>query len=299
MPRPTFATRIEPQPTADLLDPPANDVRRDESPAYTLTDADRQRLTALALGLTHVASKTPDRWSQRVSWVSAIHARAWRDRDAITAVSFGQDPVTVEDIHDLGLRIEFVREVFAARGLTHEVALAPEGAAPASMTDAQIAAEMRRHQLTLCDPLTRRLRRSKEPAATLRPKRGALRDVKRTPAMRALTDNTVKLFALCDDPAVARWIVTLPKGEAHALARLRELHPEWTRRTRAVASRVNEPQVPDLPQRAWALVTEALPDILEAGRYLVKGDVRRAKDYRGMPTRKVAKKPEADPPKDA
>ena len=87
MPRATSAARIEPQPTTDLIDPPANDVRPDESPEYTLTDAHRQRFTALALALPTVASKTPDRWSQRLSWVSAIQARAWRDRDAIASAA--------------------------------------------------------------------------------------------------------------------------------------------------------------------------------------------------------------------
>jgi hypothetical protein len=289
MPR-TNAAPVRTQPDSTATHDPANDVTPSETARiYTLTAADRQRYTALALGLTKFSRRAPTHMNQRFDWVSAIQARARRDQSALAQVSFGAAPVTPDEIDDLGLRIEFAREVFAARGLVHERSAASAGADPAAMTDAELAAECRQHQLTLCDPLVRRFRQSHEPAATLRPKRKAAQSVARGRGVRLLASNNATLFALCDDPAVTGWLPTLLKGESQALARLRELHPEWVRRAGDATSSVGAPGVSDLAPRAWALVTEPLPRILEGGRYLVKGDARRARDYRGFQARKTRK----------
>ncbi len=297
MPRPTSAAHVLPDPASDpsLSRDPANDVatrERESAPVYVLTGADRARLTALAVALPHVASRSLDARDERFAWLRAIQARAWRDRVALASVAFGDDaPVTPDEIHEMGLRIEFTGELFAARGLVPSVEPSPEGAEPRALTDAQLATEMRRHQLTLTDPLTRRFRRSNEPAATLRVKRESVHAVVVSRALSSLTSNNQRLFALCDDAAVAAWIATLPKGEGRALARLRALHPEWLRRHRDEATGANAPEVPDLPMRAWRLATEILPRVLEAGRYLVKGTPQREDDYRAFVAKASHKRP--------
>lgn len=286
MPR-TNTAPIQPQLIRAVTNDPANDVFTPGSvPSYALTSTDRQRCMTLALALTKFSRRAPTHMPQRFDWVGAIQARAWRDQAELARVSFGEAPVTPDEIDDLGLRIEFAREVFAARGLVPERPAAPAEADPTAMTDAQLAAECRRHQLTLCDPLVRRFRQSREPAAALRPRRKAVQSVVRGRGVRSLTSNNVTLFALCNDPAVAGWLPTLLKGESRALARLRELHPEWVKRAGSV---VRAQGSSDLPQRAWALVMAPMPRILEGGRYLVKGDAQHANDYRGFRPRKTRK----------
>ncbi len=63
----------------------------------------------------------------------------------------------------------------------------------------------------------------------------------------------------------------LPKGEGPALARLRLLHTEWTRRRAQGTTPVLTVADDDLMRRAWALAVEPLERVLRVGRYLTRG----------------------------
>lgn len=274
----------QPSLTTTLTRDPANDVTQEPLPTYTLTPEMRQRFTQRAVALANAPSRAPTHMNQRFAWVGTIHGRAWRDRNALVGLSFGGEPLTLDEIDELGYLIEFSREVFAQRGLMHEAPPAPANPDPATMTDAAIAEECRRHQRVLCDPLGRRFRKSQEPADTLRKKREAVRTVVRSRGVGSVASNNVVLLALCDDPSVTAWLATLRKGEAHALTRLKALHPEWVRRIKQ-----GETVVEDLPQRSWAMVMEITARVLEAGRYLIKGVPGREKDYPGFAPRTARK----------
>lgn len=294
MPRPAAEalalTASQPSLDPSLPHDPANDVTqvhvaREPVPTYTLTPTLRSRFTQRALTLTHAPSRLPTHMNQRFDWVGAIQGCAWRDRASLVGLSFGGEPLTHDEIDEFGDLLEFAREVFAQRGLMHEAPPGPADPDPATMTDAAIADECRTHQRVLCDPLGRRFRKSQEPADTLRKKREAVRTVVRSRGVGSVTSNNAALLALCEDPAITAWLATLRKGESHALARLRALHPEWVRR-----GKQGETEVADLPQRAWAMVMVIAARVLEAGRYLTKGVPARAKDYRGFVPR-TARKP--------
>lgn len=91
------------------------------------------------------------------------------------------------------------------------------------MSDASIWSEMLAHRGTLCSALTLRFAKDAGLRDTVVAIRGTSRQLDVTRGLR-------QLLRAFEDAALAEWVTKLPKGEGPALARLRLLHAEWTRR---------------------------------------------------------------------
>lgn len=127
-------------------------------------------------------------------------------------------------------------------------------------------------------------------------RRAVLTAVRRERRAVALGNAVGQLLVLCDEPTTAAWLVRLPKGEAAAVARLREALPAWERRvaSRQVAGTARAVTAQQMAQRAWALGIATVGRLVRAGRYLAKGDPAREKLWRAYkPAKKRVKAPVA------
>ncbi len=240
-----------------------------DTPVITLTDAQKKKLVAQAKALPATSlEKLPAYLAARLVWMAMIQAKAWRDREAISQVHDEAQPISAHDIEEFGRRVEFAREVEADRGLS----VVRDVADVTKMSDASIWSEMLAHRGTLCSALTLRFAKDAGLRDTVVAIRGTSRQLDVTRGLR-------QLLRVFEDAALAEWVTKLPKGEGPALARLRLLHAEWTRRRAQGATPVLTVADDDLMRRAWALAVEPLERVLRVGRYLTRGVEGRDGDY--------------------
>ncbi len=265
-----------------------------DTPVITLTDAQKKKLVAQAKALPATAlKKLPAYLVARLVWMAMIQAKAWRDREAIAQVPDEEQPLVAHDIEEFGRRVEFAREVEADRGLS----VVRDAADVTKMPDAGIWSEMIAHRATLCSALTLRFAKDAGLRDTVVAIRGTTRQLDVTRGLR-------QLLRVFEDAALAEWVAKLPKGEGPALARLRLLHSEWTRRRAQGKAPTFTVADDDLMGRAWTLAVEPLERVLRVGRYLTRGVEGRAGDYghfrrpraaRGKGADATKKTPVADP----
>jgi len=144
----------------------------------------------------------------------------------------------------------------------------------------------------VCDALALRHAKDRRPRAVVarvRADRGA----------EGLARGATRLLALCDDAATGQWLAALPKGEAAAVATLRAMQPEWSRRVtaREVAPAAEEVTPCMMAPRAWSLALVEMERVLRAGRYLAKGDAAKEEAwgaYRAPKPKKAALKAPAE-----
>mgnify|MGYP000874505362 CR=1 FL=1 len=113
----------------------------------------------------------------------------------------------------------------------------------------------------------------------------------------ALRSGTL-LLALCERSAVEAWLRTLPRGEGHALDRLRVLQVEGCRRDRTRKGNARELRDAELVARLWALAQPTLRRLLRGGHYLTEGTPAQGRAYNAFPSTRAAKKPAPAQPVD-
>lgn len=255
-----------------------------EAPPITLTDAQKKKLAAQAKALPATAlTKPPSYLNARLIWMAGIQAAAWSDRDVITTIDDGQEPLTVRDLEEFGRRVEFAREVEANRG----VHVSRGESDIAKMSDQDLWSEMLRHRVTLCDALKLRVSRDAGMRESVTSIRRASRQVDVSRALRQL----INLFA---PPEMTSWVAKLPRGEGPALTRLRALYAEWDRRHAQGQTPSLTIADDDLMQRVWTLAIEPLDRVLTLGRYLTRGVKGRDGDYAGFQQPRSAKPKNSD-----
>ncbi|MFO0647709.1 MAG: hypothetical protein U0326_15815 [Polyangiales bacterium] len=277
-----------------------HDVSADK-PRYVLTTAIRKRLLAraIAMGPSDVVA-LPTYASERLDWVAEIQKTAWGDCDRIAGLVLCGKVVTVEQIDEMGYRVEFAREVFdaaivnrvhdAVREASAEAAAEAKGdASVEQLSDTTLRTRMSACRVTLCDALKRNLPAGSSAMADV------LRIRKDRRHARHAEHNRV-LLAIFRDAELVRWLRALPKGEGAALDDLRALEAERKRRAELPVSTVDAQGMPlDLAERAFLLATESLADVLNAGRYLIDGVAARKGDYPGFRPPRRAKTAVATP----
>jgi hypothetical protein len=299
MPILSNAAQNLPSPPESLPDPhaiardvtPANDAHaHDPLPTCALTDARRAELAAEAARVPAPKVKPlPAHLDERLRWLGGILATAWTDQADLARVPLGgESPVTRAELVTFGERIAYAREAVVGRAIASPTDLS-------KLSDTELRRVTRAAQKTLCHALPVWFFGKEAEAVTNA--RAVLREVDTAKAGKHVTSNTVKLLKVVDgDARIEPWLRGLPRGEGDALDTLRAEHPEWVRREQLAASpQSKSAPVDDRAARAWALVTETLERILQAGRYLTRARTDRARAYRGFArpaaTRKrVAKK---------
>jgi hypothetical protein len=270
---------------------PANDADADDPlPTCTLTDARRAELAAEAARLpANTVKALPAYLDERLRWMGGLLATAWTDQADLALVPLGGgSPVTRAELVAFGERIAYARETVVGRAVTTASDLS-------KLSDTELRRVARAAQKTLCNALPVWFFGKEAEAVTNA--REVIRAVDTAGAGKHVTSNTVKLLKVVDsDPRIEPWLRGLPRGEGDALDVLRAEHPEWVRREQLAASPQSKPDpTDDRAARAWALVTEVIERVLQAGRYLTRARTDRARAYRAFarptPTRKrVAKK---------
>ena len=227
-----------------------------------------------------------------LAWADNLARLAAKDAGALLLVPLSEGALTVGELERFAAGVALAQEYVMIAGVLRISAAGTETDAERSLLWA-VRADQRRLDRALL------LRFADDSAG-----RAFLTGLRRgdpTDPVDAL-DDTEKLLALADSDAHREWLASLPKGEAAAVATLRAMQPEWSRRVTAREVAPTEAEAPTpraMAQRAWSLALVEMERVLRAGRYLAKGDAAQEKLWRAYRPAKKAKAPVPAPTPDA
>ncbi|KYG02592.1 ATPase [Sorangium cellulosum] len=235
--------------------------------AYTLSAAREAELLREAESLGDSTLLFPGKLARRVIWASRIQLAAERDAADLVRTPFPEDepPLTREEIRGLRDRVELLR-VTQSRWQA-----AQQRQERAAATFAKPAAEAAEHRQTLLRFFDLRFKKSPEGQKRLMAIRAGHGDAD-------LVQDVSDLLLLCSEHAEA--IDKAPRGEAAAVARLRELSPLLARIPEAQRSR-------KLRDAAYTLVVHAERRLRAAAEYWYAG-TDTMKDYAPFPVSRGA-----------
>jgi hypothetical protein len=226
--------------------------------AYALGAAREAELLQEAESLGENTLIFPGKLARRVIWASRIQLAAERDAADLVRTPFPEDdpPLTLEEIHGHRDKIELLRVTQSRWQAAHQ------RQEQAAATFAKPAAEAALHRQTLLRFFDLRFKKSAE-------------GQKRLVAIRAgsgdadLVQDVSDLLLLCSEHAEA--VNKAPRGEAAAVARLRELSPLLAR---MLADKTLSPEAlrsRKLRDAAYTLVVNAERRLRAAAEYWYAG----------------------------
>jgi hypothetical protein len=244
------------------------------APEFTLSAEREAELLRAAESIGDNASLFPGKLARRVIWSSRIQLAAERDAADLVRTPFaeGEPPLTREEIRELREKIELLRIVQSRWQAAQQ---RQERAAADFQRPAAEAAQIKRSLLRFFD-----LRFKKSPEGQ-----------KRLMAIRAgsgdadLVQDVSDLLLLCSEHAEA--LQKAPRGEAAAVARLRELSPVLAR---MLADKTFTPEAQrsrKLRDAAYTLVVHAERRLRAAADYWYAG-TDKLKDYAPFPAARGA-----------
>ncbi|WP_437825259.1 ATPase [Sorangium sp. So ce1153] len=242
--------------------------------AYTLGAAREAELLREAESLGDDTLFFPGKLARRVIWASRIQLAAERDAADLVRTPFPEDepPLTLEEIHGLRDKIELLR-VTQSRWQA-----AQQRQERAAATFAKPAAEAALHRQTLLRFFDLRFKKSPEGQKRLMAIRAGNGDAD-------LVQDVSDLLLLCSEHAEA--LDRAPRGEAAAVARLRELSPLLAR---MLADKTLSPEAlrsRKLRDAAYTLVVNAERRLRAAAEYWYAG-TDKTKDYAPFPVSRGA-----------
>ncbi|WP_437301926.1 ATPase [Sorangium sp. So ce388] len=242
--------------------------------AYTLSAAREAELLREAESLGDDTLFFPGKLARRVIWASRIQLAAERDAADLVRTPFPEDepPLTREEIHGLRDKIELLR-VTQSRWQA-----AQQRQERAAATFAKPAAEAALHRQTLLRFFDLRFKKSPEGQKRLMAIRAGNGDAD-------LVQDVSDLLLLCSEHAEA--LDKAPRGEAAAVARLRELSPLLAR---MLADKTLSPEAlrsRKLRDAAYTLVVNAERRLRAAAEYWYAG-TDKTKDYAPFPVSRGA-----------
>ncbi|XXX79319.1 ATPase [Sorangium sp. So ce134] len=242
--------------------------------AYTLSAAREAELLREAESLGDTTLLFPGKLARRVIWASRIQLAAERDAADLVRTPFPDDepPLTREEIHGLRDKVELLR-VTQSRWQA-----AQQRQERAAATFAKPAAEAALHRQTLLRFFDLRFKKSPEGQKRLMAIRAGSGDAD-------LVQDVSDLLLLCSEHAEA--IDKAPRGEAAAVARLRELSLLLAR---MLADKTLSPEAlrsRKLRDAAYTLVVNAERRLRAAAEYWYAGTAT-MKDYAPFPVSRGA-----------
>ncbi|WP_437303029.1 ATPase [Sorangium sp. So ce388] len=242
--------------------------------AYTLSAAREAELVREAESLGDNTLYFPGKLARRVIWASRIQLAAERDSADLVRTPFPDDepPLTRDEIHGLRDKIELLR-ITQSRWQA-----AQQRQERAAATFAKPAAEAAVHRQTLLRFFDLRFKKSAEGQKRLMAIRAGNGDAD-------LVQDVSDLLLLCSEHAEA--IDKAPRGEAAAVARLRELSPLLAR---MLADKTLSPEAlrsRKLRDAAYTLVVNAERRLRAAAEYWYAG-TDKTKDYAPFPVSRGA-----------